>query len=208
MLEINNYGDLKKSVQTWLNRKDQSTIDNIPIFINFAEKMFTRLIKLPYYETSYIVVWDEGKGFVQLPSDFLSMKHIYVGDSILTRVDLENYIKLTQKDKNLTKPKWFTRVGSSIQIFPSPSTGDTVNMIYYKDIPEMTNETDAPYSLITAPEIFLYLSLRHAAIFLRDNDQEQYWMSKATESAESLKKLLDEVEWSGSSLVVSQFDEV
>ena len=88
MLEINNYGDLKKSVQTWLNRKDQSTIDNIPIFINFAEKMFTRLIKLPYYETSYIVVWDEGKGFVQLPSDFLSMKHIYVGDSILTRVDL------------------------------------------------------------------------------------------------------------------------
>ena len=208
MLEINNYGDLKKSVQTWLNRKDQSTIDNIPIFINFAEKMFTRLIKLPYYETSYIAVWDSSRNFVQLPSDFLSMKHIYVGDSILTRVDVENYLKLTQKDKDLTKPKWFTRVGSSIQIFPSPLTGDAVNMIYYKDIPEMTADTDAPYSLITAPEIFLYLSLRHAAIFLRDNEQEQYWMSKAIESADSLKKLLDEVEWSGSSLVVSQFDEV
>ncbi len=208
MLEISNYGDLKKSVLTWLNRKDQSTIDNIPIFINFAEKMFTRLIKLPYYETSLVSIWDKNIGFIQLPNDFLSMKHLYIGDNILTRVDVENYLKLTKKDKDLTSPKWFTRVGSTIQIFPMPSSGDVVNMIYYKDIPEMVNDNDAPYSLITAPEIFLYLSLRHAAIFLRDNEQEQYWMSKATESADSLKKLLDEVEWSGSSLVVSQFDEV
>ena len=52
----------------------------------------------------------------------------------------------------------------------------------------------------------MYLALRHASIFLRDNEQEQFWMAKAQEAADSMKQQLDEAEWSGSALVVPFFD--
>ncbi|MGL4519506.1 MAG: phage adaptor protein, partial [Phocaeicola sp.] len=34
MNDVNTYGDLKRAVRQWLNRKDASTLDNIPMFIN------------------------------------------------------------------------------------------------------------------------------------------------------------------------------
>lgn len=44
MIQIQNYKDFKDAVGLWLNRKDSATLDNIPMFINFAEKQFTRLV--------------------------------------------------------------------------------------------------------------------------------------------------------------------
>lgn len=206
MKDISNYGDLKTAVQTWLNRKDSSTVDNIPAFINFAEKQFTRLVRLPHYETAMSTLWTSTTSYVMIPTDLLSIKHAFIGTRKLSRVDIGNFLQLKEKHAGETDPRYFCRVGNTVQIFPEPTVGDTVIIIYNKDIPEMSNDTDCPYSLETAPEIMLYLALRHAAIFIRDNEQEQYWMSKATEAADSLNQLLDEVEWSGSPLVVEQFD--
>ncbi|MCS5737419.1 phage adaptor protein, partial [Herbiconiux daphne] len=66
-------------------------------------------------------------------------------------------------------------------------------------------DADQPYSLLIAPDILLYLCLRHASIWLRDPEMEQYWMAKAQEAAQALQQQLDEANWSGSALVVPAF---
>ncbi|MGL5579650.1 MAG: phage adaptor protein [Cetobacterium sp.] len=202
MLDINTYGDLKRAVATWLNRRDSQTIDNIPMFINMAAKQFTRLAKLPYYEVLISLEAIDGFDFVNIPNDFLSAKHISVNGKPYNRVDLETYLRLKNKK---TRKLAFARIGEQIKFIPALEKGDVVEMIYQRDIPEFKNDMDEPYSLLVASDIMLYLSLRHASIFLRDNDQEKYWMDKAVEAAESLMKQLDEAEWNGSSLVVPHF---
>ncbi|UIW10594.1 virion structural protein [Aeromonas phage BUCT695] len=206
MKDITNYAELKDAVKTWLNRRDQTTIANIPIFINFAEKQFTRMVRLPYYETEMIRSVED-YNFIEIPNDFLSVKHLMVNDKHLTRVDVETFARLKAKGNLGDKPYWFSRIGARIYTLPDLKRGDNIHMVYNRDIPEMEEETDAPYSLIIAPDVMLYLSLRHASIFLRDNEQEQFWAQKAQDAAMEVNAQLDEAEWKGSSLVVPIFNE-
>ena len=219
MNDINNYGDLKRAVRIWLNRKDSSTIDNIPMFINMAHKQFTRIVKLPYYE---VLVYKEIEGdeyYVTIPEDFLSAKHISVNGKPYNRVDTETFMRIknsgTQDTTSGDEPfltgattehnYFFTRVGGNILFIPELSAGDSVEMIYQQDIPELKVDSDEPYSLLVASDVMLYLSLQHASKFLRDAEGVAYWESEAVKAAQSLQSQLDEAEWSGSALVVPQF---
>ncbi|MGL5582832.1 MAG: phage adaptor protein [Cetobacterium sp.] len=200
MLDINTYGDLKRAVATWLNRKDSQTIENIPLMINMAHKQFTRMVKLPYYEVMVSLEAVDGFQFVNIPNNFLAAKHVSVNGVPYNRADLESFLRY--KNKGRVRNKYFTRIGEQLHFSPSLKDGDVVEMIYQRDIPEFRNDMDEPYSLLVASDVMLYLTLRHAAIFLRDNEQEGYWMEKAQEAADSLMKQLDEAEWSGSALRV------
>lgn len=227
MLQMNNYKDFKDAVALWLNRKDSATVNNIPMFINFAEKQFTRLVKLPYYESKVNFVIDSVFNFVVIPQDFLSAKVVMVNGKPHNRADLETFMRIKnmgnfsdvqkvgtgpnpQQDVMKSSPPsesgyFFTRIGEQIHFLPQPVPGDIVEIVYHQDIQEMQFDNDQPYSLLIAPDVLLYLALRHASLFLRDNEQEQYWMSKAQEAADSMNKQMDEAEWSGSALVVPQF---
>lgn len=225
MKDINTYGDLKRAVRLWLNRKDSTTLENIPMFVNMAHKQFTRMVKLPYYEVLVSLEALEGFEYVNIPQDFLNAKHISINGMPYNRVDNETFLRLKNSGTQNTviqqpragtgfdflqgatteKSFFFTRVGGQLHFIPELVPGDIVEMVYQRDIPEFVEDNEEPYSLLVASDIMLYLSLRHAATFLRDNEQEMYWMQKATESAQSLQQQLDDAEWSGSSLVVPQF---
>lgn len=222
--QINTYADLKEAVKLWLNRKDQATIDMIPMFINFAEKQFTRLVKLPYYETTVTFEITEDYKFVVIPQDMVSIKHMMVNSIPYNRVDVETFQRVTTKDAFKTgetlydgmtysndqasinaNARLFTRKGEQLHFFPEPKVGDTVEMIYSQDIPEMQFDLDQPYNLLIAPDIMLYLSLRHASTWLRDYESEQYWNQKAQDAASAIMMELDDAEWSGSALQVQTF---
>lgn len=207
--EISNYGELKNAVRDWLNRTDQKTLDKIPYFINFAEKQFTRLIRLPYYETAVQFNVEFDRDWIDLPPDFLAVKHLVVNDRICTRVDNETFLRLGSNNTPTMNNKtyFFTRVGSQIKFYPTITSGDFIQMIYHRDIPEMKEDDDAPYPLVIAPEVLLYQALTHASMWLRDNDQVQFWSSKAQEAVSGLQQQLDEAEWAGSTLQVRQFEE-
>lgn len=224
MRDLNTYGDLKRAVRQWLNRKDASTLDNIPMFINMALKQFARMVKLPYYEVLVSLEAIDGFEYVNIPQDFLSAKHISVNGVPYNRIDNETFLRIKSADTQVTglqednkfgflqgatteSKRYFTRVGGQLFFLPELVTGDMVEMVYQRDIPELEAETEEPYFLLVASDIMLYLSLRHASTYLRDHEQEQFWMQKAQEAADSLNKLLDEAEWSGSALVVPQFSQ-
>lgn len=222
MKDINTYGDLKKAVQLWLNRKDSVTINNIPMFINMAAKQFTRMLKLPYYEVLVSLEAVAGFDYVNIPQDFLSAKHVAVNGIPHNRVDNETFLRMKNVDSQVTEiPNdnqfgfltgatsesnyFFTRVGGQLRFHPDLVSGDVVEMIYQRDIPEFKDDSEEPYTLLVASDVMLYLSLQHAATFLRDNEQEAFWAGKAAAAAQSLQAQLDEAEWSGSATVVPQF---
>lgn len=218
MKDINTYGQLKEAVKIWLARKDSNTLSNIPMFINMALKTFVRMGKLPYYEVMVNMDVVEGYDYVTLPQDFLSAKHVAVNEMPYNRMDTESFLRIVNDGYELiTNPDgsvqgtssgsghFFTRIGGNLYFSPAITPGDKVQLIYQRDIPEFTDDFKEEYAIMVASDILLYLSLRHAATFLRDRDQEQYWTSKAQEAWETLKAQLDQAEWSGSALIVPQF---
>lgn len=229
MTGIKNYKDLKDAVKLWLNRRDNATLDNIPLFIRFAEKQVTRMVQIPYYETTLSDTIGKTYSFVKIPQDLLKIKHVFVNGKPYNRADTETFMRMKnmnrpsdqkqpiekdspdwqlmsdQAGSTSSKEHFFSRVGDKIHFLPTAQEGDNIEIIYFRDIPEMINDEDQPYTLITAPDLMLYLSLRHASTFLRDREQEQYWMAKAQEAAETLNKIIEEAEWSGSALVVPFF---
>lgn len=222
-MAITTYGDLKQNVQLWLNRNDSATVAAIPTFINFAEQDFQRTMKLPQYEnTLEIIVPSAGatvKDGLTLPIDYYEIKHLFVNDKSYSRVDVDTYRRIIKKQSEdasasasrdaieqratVNRPMHiFCRIGNNILVYPNLVDKDTIKMIYWKQYPVMSNDSDTTDTLAIAPDIMLYLSLRHAAVFLRDNDQAQFWTQKAEEAGTRLLMKLDTIEWSGSPITV------
>lgn len=223
MKDINTYGDLKKAVQLWLNRKDATTLNNIDMFVNMALKSFARVVKLPYYEVLVSLEAVKGYDYVNIPQDFASAKHVMVNGIPYNRLDTESFMRLnsgtgttTTDDKGYTAPwgfqgattsqeHFFTRVGGQLRFIPALNEGDVVEMIYHRDIPEFKKDNEEHYLLLVASDVLLYFSLQHASIFLRDPEQEAFWEKKAMTAVSSLSEHLERAEWDGSALVVPMF---
>lgn len=231
-MAITTYGDLRSSVQSWLNRTDAATIEAIPTFIAFAEKDFQRTLKLPQYEMPINGVASSTTGTaatnkfdssadtngVTLEDNYYEMKHFMVNGFPYDRVDVDTFNKVRliglanmESNQDPTQPSdskkysnVFCRVGNKILTYPELKDGDAVSYIYWEEYPTMTSDSDLSASLDIAPDVMLYLCLRHAAVFLRDNDQAQFWTQKAEEAGTKLYQQLDEIEWSGSPLTVRQ----
>ncbi|MCS5736828.1 phage adaptor protein [Herbiconiux daphne] len=212
-------------MKNWLNRADDITVNTIPYFIDFARIDFQRTVQMPQYEDVVNYNMDAtaiaAGTFVKLPQHYFEMKHLFVNNRPYNRVDVDTFNRIKGDNKadksggvysgdemKATEKKfYFTRIADEIHTIPELVEGDQVEMIYWKEFEPFTLDNDNWQYLQVGPDIMLYLSLRHAAVFLRDNDQAQFWESKAAEAASGLMKRLDLVEWSGSSLVVKEFRE-
>lgn len=222
MATINSYAALKEAVRVWANRTDNATLTAIPMCIGFAEQDFQRTFRLPEMESrmSYAVdaVTVPTPGHIPLPKDYYEAKHLLINGKTYDRFSYmvmneigNNKVPstvntplntmmfgLAQKDENR-----FSRVGNDLVVSPTTNIGDVIELIYYKDLEPMELNTDYPPSLQVAPDVMLYLSLRHLALFLRDNDMAQYWEQKAEQAGQRLATRLDEIEWSGSPIMAN-----
>ncbi|MCS5737469.1 phage adaptor protein, partial [Herbiconiux daphne] len=96
----------------------------------------------------------------------------------------------------------FTRIGNQLILKPVLKDGDVITLIYYKLIQHAQNITDSPPHFKKGPDVMLYLSLRHASLFLRDNDMGQYWEQKAQEAVAGLQAKIESERWNGSTIVI------
>lgn len=226
MSAITTYGDLKKAVELWINRTDDVTKNAIPTFISFALQDFQRVFYLPQFERTMVNLALAG-GTVRLPSDYYEMKSVEVDGIPYNRVDLETFNRIKSGEFGIVPTKKqladdisltalvqgnpnsqyvFMRQGNDLHFIPELKDGAEVALTYWQKLTEDLNlDTDTSPVLEVAPDIMLYLSLRHASVFLRDLDMEQFWAAKAETAGAILRQKLDEIEWSGSSLVVPAF---
>lgn len=220
MARINNYGDLKDAVLAWLNRDDDETVANLPLFIGFAEQEFSKAVKLPDNDGLLSqTIASVDPEYIQIPDDCMSPKFVTVNGKPYNRVDFETYTRMkssglksidtviTPDIATTTYSGYFTKFMNQWQFLPVLKEGDKVEMTYHKRLPEMVIDSDVSPALQDGGALMMYLSLRHASIFLRDFEQEQYWTAKAQEATTAMQEYIDETNWNGSAYVVPMFTE-
>lgn len=191
-MAIATYGDLKVSLKNWLNRTDSATINEIPNFINFAEKELYRNLRIPSFEGTAIVTL--GTGAFNIPTDLLKFKHLLVpGMGILKATSLEGVFVESMS---------FARDTSFCYVSADIPAGTEIYVTYYRDQKELALDSDTNILLVVAPELLLYTAAKHGAIYAQDEEDIQKFSQLAQGAYQQIVEQAEALEYSGSALAI------
>lgn len=184
-----NYGELKSSLQKYLDRSDSATISMIPEFIYLAEKqiqkeLFGAMPEIPSLENEVQIELYPHSDYVDMPADMGRIKLIY---DAVNKNPLEGttYTELLQMKDNGEKLTHYARHINRLYFRPFIPTVEypmdeqgyidydtaTVRIVYVRDPVVFKNDTDTSYFLTTCPEVLLYGALSYGYDFVRDAEK-------------------------------------
>lgn len=173
-MALANYNDLKSSIADFLNRDDLTSV--IPDFITMAEARLNREVRHWRQEDRAIATLDAQ--YTALPANFLEpirMSILTADTSTMEIVGVQEMSDLRANALNTSgKPRYFTILDQSIEVFPSPDGTYSLEMVYYETLPDLaTNSTN--WLLTNYPDAYLYGSLLHSAPYLQEDVRIQTW---------------------------------
>lgn len=166
-MAISSFSELKTAVANWINRDDLT--DRIPEFIALAEGMFNRRLRHPRMENSATAVLSGET--LAFPTDFLSLRSMFIDGNPDTELDFVPYSSLrTLYPTTATGiPQVYTEADGAFYFAPVPSGDYTVHMVYWQQIPALSDSQTTNWLLTAHPDLYLYASLIHAAKYIRDD---------------------------------------
>jgi hypothetical protein len=196
-----NYTQLKSSVADFLNRQDLSSV--IPTFVTFCEADINRKLRHRKMLARATAVLDEQ--YTALPTDFLEAKNIQL--NVEPPVSLK-YVTLEHADllrsgtySSAGQPKYYTILGSSLEVVPTPSIEYTIELAYYQSFTALDEEENTTNWLLTNhPDVYVYGTLVHSAPYLKDDERIAVWVGLYEKALSDLKVESETAEFSGSAL--------
>lgn len=161
-MALSTYGELKTSVADWLARTDLTT--QIVDFVALAEADIRRDVRTQAMEQlASSTLTGETLAF---PTRFLEAKRLVVGGYTQDYVTPDQYADITKAERT---DEVYTIIGENFYINDGAS-GDTYTLIYWQSYAAFSSASDTNGLLTTHPEVYLYGALKHANIFLADDN--------------------------------------
>ena len=177
-MAIDSLVTLKSGIADFLNRDDLT--DVIPTFIDMAEGQINRDVRHWKMETtSQQAVNDD---FALLPTDWLETKNVqyYPDINDITKFHPLEYLSQNALDERkmnsenkIGEPQYYTFSANAgagqFILFPQPKarTDDKIVLSYLQKLNIQSNN----WLLTDYPDVYLYGSLIHAAIYLKDDER-------------------------------------
>ncbi len=167
-MAITTYSELQTAVARWLQRDDLTAI--IPDFIANSEAEFNRAFRLSGQVTrTDLDASSRWTSIASLTDTLAEIKSISVTvGGIRTPIE---YVTpdASQQFSTSGSPRYWTRIGSEIGVFPPPDGTYTLEIVYYAKIPALA--TAATNFLLTdAPDVYLYRSVIEGAQYTHDEE--------------------------------------
>lgn len=190
-MALDSYSSLKSSIADWMQgRTDLApTVDD---FIDLAEAEFNRVLRVREME-AYDDLTLDSNGEATLPTDYLAWRTVTAKTNPRRELDFvaPSYIEDVYGDRPSDLPEVFTIRGSTILV--APITTSDVRMDYYQKIPALSDSQTTNWLLEKMPNLYLHAALKHAAIYLDDDNLAQRYAALANASIQALTA----DDWSG-----------
>lgn len=201
---MENYGELKDAVSAYLDYNDPKVLDNIPMFIKFANNECNRILRTPSHENIIyhdVTATDEVKWPV--PLDLIELRRIYYTDTFETidRVDIETLPREKYNYSDISidgRPVSFARSQDWWYLPRSAVVGTTIAIVYYADTPMFVDDNDTNVNLRMAGQALLYRSIGEGHRFLENIEAAEYWFQKASEEISIVQEHANKDENAGS----------
>jgi hypothetical protein len=201
-MSLSTYAELQTAVASWLDRSDLTT--NIPDFITLAEARIARRLRVRGVEERSTTPLVSGQQYYALPSDFLQARNVQINTNplnVLTYRTPEELDKEYPSDTSGT-PAAFTIIGEEIQLKPIPSSGDTMEIAYFKRLPALSDSNTTNWLTANAPDLLLYGSLIEAEAFLVNDPRIELWRGAFNEAIDAWDAQEYKGRYSGSHLEI------
>jgi hypothetical protein len=181
------YDDLKTNIENYLNRSDLgSVVDN---FIDNTESEINRKLRHKDMIKRSQAVLDNQ--YSQLPGDWIGAINIdlQTGDPIpLFQQSLESLDLFRKSIDNTTgQPKYFAIDGDTIEVCPTPDKSYTIQMTYYAEVPALSSTNNINFLSRMAPDVYLYGALKHASVYLMEDERIQFFAGQFEKALEELR---------------------
>jgi hypothetical protein len=195
-MAISTYSELLTAVANWAVRSDLT--DRIPEFIALAEAKLNRELMCRQMEqranASVDTATDEPE-YVTLPSDLQVIRRVSVSGETgqpflqyLSPVQF-NDMRYSLIGDTTGLPRYFTVIGQEMELLPVPDQDYELEIVYRKNIPALTEANTTNWLLTLAPDVYLYGTLREAAIYMQEDERAPLWAQGYASAVEGLNRL-------------------
>jgi len=165
-----NKAGIRDQFRKTLGRNDITT-DLGNTFIDQAVSRIQRTLRVPPMEKIAPYTVNFSAASITLPEDFLSMRYLYSGETLLQMLPIG---KLLALGKQVGSPRFYTRIGGELRLFPQPLDGTEISLVYYGEIPDLTDDTDTNFLCAIAPDLLVYGALCFAADYYVDDRKQAF----------------------------------
>lgn len=173
-MAISTYAELQSSIADWLNRSDLTAV--IPDFIRLAEAELTRNLRHRKMITrSDANIIDE---FTQTPDDWMQTVNLILKTDPILQLQYMTPSRLNEERElslAVGKPSKYTMIGTEIRVYPPPDGTYAAELVYYAQVPALSDDNTTNWVLNLAPDIYLYGSLVQSAPYLEDDARLSVW---------------------------------
>lgn len=165
-MAITTYSELKTSIADYLNRSDLTAI--IPTFIALAEAQINRDVRHWQMENRATTSFDGQYG--TRPSDWIETIRLQLTGTGTTSMSLISQQAMADKRMSAEdvagKPLFYTHSESQFELYPTPDGAYAAEVLYYQQVPALSDSATGNWLLTAAPDLYLYGALIHSAPYL------------------------------------------
>jgi hypothetical protein len=167
-MSIASYSALKTTIADFLDRDDLAAV--IPTFISLAEAQMEREIR--HYRMVQRSSGQIDSRYSEIPNGWLETIRFHIAGNQETRLELtslDDMMQLRELSNTPAKPTHYAHVGTTFEIYPTPDTEYEIQLMYYEQIPKLSDSNASNWLLEIAPDAYLYGALVQAAPYLKDD---------------------------------------
>jgi hypothetical protein len=193
-----NYAELKDQVLNFINNPvAEQAID---MFIDLTEADMSRRVRHWRMEKRSTAILDTQ--YSALPSDFYEPIRLSITSGDTYRLELASQAQMMQyreDAKNISgRPRFYSITDGSIEVFPTPDSEYTLEMVYYSKIIPLDDVNTSNWVLQYHPDAYLYGALVHTAPFLGEDVRMQTWSALFEKAVSEINQDSDKAKFGGS----------
>lgn len=202
-MAISTYSELQTAIGNWLNRGDLT--DRIPEFIALAEARMNRDNRLRVEDAVIRATLSVSGQFTTLPTGFQRMINCELQVTPVQALEYKTpqAMDAVRSADATGRPRFYCVHGAELELAPAPDGTYTLGLIYYRNIPALSDSDTTNWLLTAAPDLYLYASLSESAPFQKDDERVALWESIYNQRAQQYQESSEADQTAGSPLVMT-----
>lgn len=198
-----NYGEIKKTAQSYTDRYDKEMVDVMPAFTKIVEGKINNALRTGDQAVRAQIWLLRDEEYYGLPSDWGGARDVEVlpvgkrtGGRTLTYLAPEDMNKVKREHPGRSRHNYYTIIAGQIQVAP-PTDNEVLEIVYYQRLPSLAADTDSNWLTEKNPDAYVFGLCAEIGAFAKDDMSFASYDARFKEALSNITQEDQITRWSG-----------